>query len=84
MLEEMVGIAEKYRIQLIIAGYYFDTPYMTDGKQMYKSIEQKIPSCRIDTKGELRAKMIYLWDSSLMYNIWNKLFESKIRQTQNK
>lgn len=78
MLEVMVGTAEKYRMQLIIAGYYFDTPYMSDGQQMYKSIEQKIPSCRIDTKGELRAEMIYLWDSSLMYNIWNKLFESKI------
>ena len=26
MLEVMVGTAEKYRMQLIIAGYYFDTP----------------------------------------------------------
>lgn len=78
MLEVMVDTAEKYHAQLIVTGYYFDTPYTSDDKQVYESIELKVPSCKIATKDELKEEMVYLWDASLMYNIWNKLFELKI------
>lgn len=74
MLEVMVGMAEQSRAQLIISGYYFDTPYSNKKKHIYESIEQKIPSMNIKTEEELKKAMVSLWDSSLMYNIWNKLF----------
>lgn len=78
MIEVMVALAEKYQLQLVIAGYYLDMPLTSQDEQIYESIEQTIPSCRIKSKDELKTEMVYLWDSSLMYNIWNKLFKLEI------
>ena len=47
---------------------------MNKKKIVYESIAQKIPSIQIGTEEELKNAMVSLWDSSLMYNIWNKLF----------
>ena len=78
MVEVMVRTAEQYQAELIIAGYYFDMPYINKGKKVFKSIEQKVSYLRIETREELKQKMVYLWDSSLMYNVWNKLFDLDI------
>lgn len=74
MIKTMVDMAEKNQVQLIIAGYYFDMPNKNGKNSDYVSIAQKLPSTKIDTKEELKSTMVSLWDSSLMYNIWNKLF----------
>lgn len=74
MLEVMVKMAEQNQVQLVIAGYYFETPHVNKKKIVYESIAQKIPSIQIGTEEELKNAMVSLWDSSLMYNIWNKLF----------
>lgn len=74
MLEIMVNMAEEMQAQLVIAGYYFDTPYSDKKGSAYVSIAQKMSSLRIETKEDLKEAMVSLWDSSLMYNIWNKLF----------
>ena len=41
-------------------------------------MEQKVPSFEIKSEAELKRTMVFLWDSSLMYNVWNKLFALEI------
>ena len=78
MLEKMVGIAQRYMVQLVIAGYYFDIPCISKDNQTMESMEQKVPSFEIKSEAELKRTMVFLWDSSLMYNVWNKLFALEI------
>lgn len=78
MLEKMVGIAQRYMVQLVIAGYYFDIPCISKDNQTMESIEQKVPSFEIKSEAELKRTMVFLWDSSFMYNVWNKLFAIEI------
>lgn len=83
MLEVMVGIAERSNVQLVIAGYYFDTPYLKRNNQIYECIEQKVATIKIESKEQLKNELVYLWDSSLMYNVWNKLFDLEIVRDHN-
>lgn len=78
MLEVMVEKAERYQSQLVIAGYYFDIVCTNKNKHYVECIKQKMSSINIETKDELKNEMVTLWDSSLMYNIWNKLFQLEI------
>lgn len=74
MLEKMVALAEYHASALVVAGYYFDIPYRSKNGQTVECIEQKAPSFAINSDKELKEAMVYLWDASLMYNVWNKLF----------
>lgn len=74
MLEKMVSLAEYHESALVVAGYYFDIPYKSKNGQVVECIEQKVPSFAIKSEEELKEAMVFLWDASLMYNVWNKLF----------
>lgn len=71
MLQDMVDLAEKNDLQLVVSGYYIDTYYSDTEKftqeQVYKDKIYK-------TQAEFRADAHNLFDRNLLYTPWNKLF----------
>lgn len=71
MLENMYNIYQKNKTDIVICGYYFETQkkYKVDRYEVkYKEVYYK-------DREELMNDFVKLWDSSLMYNIWNKLYK---------
>lgn len=71
MLQCMVDNVLKHNAELVIAGYFYDIPHQ-DGS--VGTIPQKAPTKVLESRKSIRENMVWLWDSSLMYNVWNKLF----------
>lgn len=71
MLQDMVDLAEKNDLQLVVSGYYIDTYYSDTEKftqeQVYKDKIYK-------TQAVFRADAHNLFDRNLLYTPWNKLF----------
>lgn len=74
MLERMVKRLEKDNTQLLVAGYFFDVPDNVSGISKTVVLEQPGSELKCDSRSEIKAEMVNLWDSGLMYNVWNKLF----------
>lgn len=79
MLEEMYNMMETNQLDLVVCGFYFET----EGKN--KEGEIQVEHCPIDyetcifnNKEEFKKKFVDLWDKSLLYNIWNKLFRTDL------
>lgn len=79
MLNELVLHMEKNKVDLCIAGYYFDVPRIDNLKEVqYEKIKQNISTRFLRSRQEIKQQMVELWDCSMMYNVWNKLFRRDI------
>lgn len=78
MLEKMIKIIEEYNAHLVIMGYYFDIPIIKDDIIKWMNIEQKAFNRFLADKDDIKSEIVKLWDMSLMYNVWNKLFVKEI------
>lgn len=72
MLEDMVSLAERSILDLVVAGFYIDTYYGSNGE--HTSEIKSRPSCIYPTQHEFRAAAWQLFDQNLLYTPWNKLF----------
>ena len=71
MLEDMVSVAERYALELLVCGFYIDTYYSED---QHLSEVKSVPSVIFETQDEFRADAYQLFDNNLLYTPWNKLF----------
>ncbi len=72
MLADMVSLAEKDHLELVVAGFFIDTYYGRDG-QHTEEVKSR-PSAIHRTQHEFRAAAWQLFDQNLLYPPWNKLF----------
>lgn len=74
MLSDMVEIAEKNNLELVVSGFYIDT-YYTDTEKFIqeKCCEDKIFS----SQREFREFSYKLFDENLLYTPWNKLYSAE-------
>lgn len=73
MLEQFIKLQNKYDVDMIIAGYYFDISC-----EKNVSVKQAAEEKYLKSQEEIIQNMVSLWDQSMMYNVWNKLFVSNI------
>lgn len=71
MLEEMYRLAEKYRAELVVAGFYIDTYY---GENQFRSDDYVPEDAVYMTKEEFRRNSYRLFDRNMLYTPWNKLY----------
>ena len=72
MLEDMVGVADRYELEMLVCGFYIDTYYSDEGDHL--SELKSVPSVVYDGQDEFRADAYRLFDNNLLYTPWNKLF----------
>ena len=72
MLEDMVSLAERSRLELVVAGFYIDTYYGDDGE--YTTEVKSRPNALYPTQQQFRIAAWQLFDNNLLYTPWNKLF----------
>ncbi|MBR3235582.1 MAG: glycosyltransferase family 2 protein [Atopobiaceae bacterium] len=72
MLEDMVSLAGRSRLDLVITGFYIDT-YYGDAGEHTEEIKSR-PNALYPTQQEFRAAAWQLFDQNLFYTPWNKLF----------
>ncbi len=72
MLADMVSIAERDHLELMIAGFYIDT-YYGSGNEHTSEVKSR-PSATYPTQHEFRVAAAQLFDQNLLYPPWNKLF----------
>ena len=72
MLADMVALAEKDRLELVVAGFYIDT-YYGRGEEHICEIKSR-PSATYPTQHDFRVAASQLFDQNLFYSPWNKLF----------
>lgn len=75
-LECMYDLASQENLDLVITGYYFEIG--DSNGNVIQQLEQKIPDMKLLSVLEIRDNLVYLWNESMMYNIWNKLFDASI------
>ena len=80
MLADMVGLAEKSSLELVVAGFYIDTYYKGDS---FVSETKSRPSKIYNTQHDFRADAYQLFDQNLLYPPWNKLFLRSRIESQN-
>lgn len=71
MLEDMVALAERHSLQLVVTGFYIDT-YYTDTEKYTQT--QCVDSRVYESQQEFRRDAYRLFDKNLLYTPWNKLF----------
>lgn len=72
MLADMVHMAEKNSLEMVVAGFFIDTYYGSDGQH---TTEVKSRPTRVyPTQQEFRSAAWQLFDQNLLYTPWNKLF----------
>lgn len=74
MLEDMVALAEKNNLQLVVSGYYIDT-YYSDTEKFVQ--EQYVQDKVFASQREFRENAHKLFDQNLLYTPWNKLYSAK-------
>jgi glycosyltransferase EpsJ len=79
MISEMVVNAQRNNADLVIAGYYFEIKGVGENR----GIEQRNRGLYLCGSEELKDHMVELWDNSMMYNVWNKLFRTPIIKENN-
>lgn len=72
MLQDMVSLAERSHLELVVAGFHIDTYYGRQGQ--YTTELKSCPSKVFGTQQEFRASAWKLFDQNLLYPPWNKLF----------
>lgn len=73
MLSDLYELAEKYRAQLVISGFYIDTYYdMKHGRYITDRYTPK--DAVFQTKKSFRNQAYELFDQNMLYSPWNKLY----------
>ena len=72
MLEDMVSLADRSMLDLVVTGFYIDTYYGDAGE--YASEVKTRPDCIYPTQQEFRAAAWQLFDQNLFNTPWNKLY----------
>ncbi len=72
MLADMVAIAERDHLELVVAGFYIDT-YYGNGSEHTTELKSR-PTATYPTQHEFRVAAAQLFDQNLLYPPWNKLF----------
>lgn len=72
MLADMVAVASKHDLELVISAFYIDS-YYGDGDQFVTEVKG-CPSRIFSTQQEFRAAAWQLFDANQLYPPWNKLF----------
>lgn len=72
MLQDLVDIADKENLDMLIAGFYIDT-YYGDADQHTSELKSQ-PTQIFANKEEFRCAAYRLFDTNLLYTPWNKLF----------
>lgn len=78
MLKCMVENMEEQNGHLVVTGYFFDVPKRKKDRVRIFQKSQYLSSKTLSSPEEIKKEMVHLWDSSLMYNVWNKLFRASI------
>ncbi len=74
MLEDMVNLAEKHGLELVVSGYYIDTYY----NETEKFTQEQFADAQVySSQAEFRRDAHRLFDKNLLYTPWNKLYLSK-------
>lgn len=72
MLADMVSLAERDHLELVVAGFYIDT-YYGRGDEHTSELKSR-PSATYPTQHEFRVAAAKMFDQNLLYPPWNKLF----------
>lgn len=72
MLEDMVSLAQRSNLDLVITGFYIETYYGTEGE--HTSEVKSRPNALYPTQADFRAAAWQLFDQNLFYTPWNKLY----------
>lgn len=78
MLKCMVENMKSKNGQLVVTGYFLDIPARKKNHIYTSCRPQYLSSITLSDLEEIKKEMVHLWDSSLMYNVWNKLFQEDI------
>lgn len=79
MLENYVENMLNRDSDLVVSGYFFDIPVVSDNKiSEIESIRNSYINKHYANRSEFLEDFTDLWDSSMLYNVWNKLFKSEI------
>lgn len=76
LIQACIKQMENNKLDILITGYYFDIPY--GQKNDIESIKNIYKDVLYEDKESLHRDFINLWDNSMMYNIWNKVFRKDI------
>lgn len=76
-IDNIVDILKKYEnVELINFGFFSD---VNDSKNLTISSDKiNFKNHLYKSKNEIKAELVELWDSSMLYNIWNKVYLSSI------
>jgi len=81
----MSDILRKYSIDLLIFGYYFEAHKVDKNGRLY--IDRYSASFDYNSlyssKEDIKKDLVNMWNKSLMYNVWNKLYRLDIIRNQN-
>lgn len=84
MLENLYNIADKENLDLVICGYYFETSKLVNNKEeILSNFPINYKSKKYNSQKEFKRDLVKLWDASMLYNIWNKLYRTDIIQNNN-
>lgn len=72
MLEDMVSLAGRSMLELVITGFYIDTYYGSNGE--HTTEVKSRPDGLYPTQQEFRAAAWQMFDQNLLYTPWNKLY----------
>ena len=74
-IEKMVDIYRQYDVELVVAGYFSEVETGNSLVSFDKIFNYD--KC-YSSRDELKKDFVLLWDKHLLYNIWNKLYLTKI------
>ena len=72
MLEDMVGVMQRFELELLVCGFFIDT-YVGDDEEHLTEVKS-YPSTVFPTQADFRQRAYELFDRNLLYTPWNKLF----------
>lgn len=79
MIENMIYLAEENGSDMVICGYYFENHYKTIKSNI--NIDQfAVNYIEAEYRNiiEMKKNMVDIWDTSLMYNVWNKIYRKDL------
>lgn len=71
MLADMYELAEAYKAQCVVTGYFIDTYY---NDTQYLTLNMSHPDTVYENKEAFRREAHMLFDENLLYTPWNKLY----------
>lgn len=82
-LSEMVKILEMHHADMAICGYYFKVEIEKKGAKTTYLEKKNYKNAFYSNFDELKEDYVELWDSDMMYNIWNKIYRMDVIKNNN-